>query len=740
MTNQEILTLYVKHYAKKECFNKRVVTLLDNCGLREVHIFSNFHIGYSDGSVIQLIDSNPELVERFEKLGLLANGKDALINHVLVPVLDLNKAIVNIAGYNPYPQTKNKVIYLNNEGIFNEAYLKHQEDVILTETPIEALVFIQTGYANTTFLMPDDAKYLKFVSENNIRNVIFTNDGKARLFYDLTSTGISTRRIPVDFSKLTNGNAKSYLDDLLMKKPVLEQETSDSIRQIERGFLFQFPHLKYRVLGNFDDPSFSLKINIKAYSDKDSFVDYVDLYKSRNRQTFIYNLMDKFNIRDQIQLEQDLNQIMTVLENHREKRENEKKKSKPVLTDSQKDIGMKFLTNPRLEDEIDLDITELGYVRERKIKLLLYLVMVSRLMDNPLHTVIVSRASAGKSQAVDIIEELCPPEDLMSISDLSPMAFYYFGENDLKNKLVVVGEREGSESSEYPIRELISKKSITKAVPMKDKITGEIKTERITVNGPIAFIETTTNGEINQENLSRYFVLGVDETEEQTRLIHESQRFSDTLEGFMKKQQLAKIIEKHVYAQRLLRPVYVFNPFARELKFPSSKLKTRRDHQKFLRLIKVICFLHQYQRKVKKMKLENNEQAEYIECTPADYKLAYELLKDGILDNTLDDIPRTAKELFQLLRRYLNERAGKENQPVDKLVFERKEIREYTSWTFVQVRNNMRILKDYEYIHLVPGRNGQPHKYRLSLEYSDANINDYIFSPAELENRLKNPN
>ncbi len=60
----------------------------------------------------------------------------------------------------------------------------------------------------------------------------------------------------------------------------------------------------------------------------------------------------------------------------------------------------------------------------------------------------------------------------------------------------------------------------------------------------------------------------------------------------------------------------MFNPYAELLTFPSSKLKTRRDKDKFLRLINVICFLHQYQRKTKKLKPENGEPVDYIECTP----------------------------------------------------------------------------------------------------------------------------
>ncbi|HEC61182.1 MAG TPA: hypothetical protein ENI27_02885, partial [bacterium] len=306
--------------------------------------------------------------------------------------------------------------------------------------------------------------------------------------------------------------------------------------------MFQFPHLNYRVIGNFSEYTINLKANIKVYNQNEVFVDSIDLYKNRDRQNFIYNIMDKFNIKDQLQLENDLNQIIEVIEKQKEKKEKEKKRVKPELTEYQKDIGLRFLKNPNLVDEIEEDYTKLGYVREKKNKILLYLIMTSRLMDNPLHSILISRSGAGKSLLAEVTEELCPSEDLVSISDLSAQALYYFGIDELKHKFIVIGEKEGSEGSDYPLRELITKKSITKAIPMKDAVTGQIKTVSIKVEGPISFVETTTSGEINPENLNRCFVIGIDESEDQTRLIHDLQRKNHTLQGYLQKKDLNKII------------------------------------------------------------------------------------------------------------------------------------------------------------------------------------------------------
>ena len=59
--------------------------------------------------------------------------------------------------------------------------------------------------------------------------------------------------------------------------------------------------------------------------------------------------------------------------------------------------------------------------------------MTSRLMESPLHALLVSRSGAGKSRLVEITEQLCPPEHLESVSDLSAQALYYYGQDDLKH-------------------------------------------------------------------------------------------------------------------------------------------------------------------------------------------------------------------------------------------------------------------------------------------------------------------
>jgi hypothetical protein len=83
-----------------------------------------------------------------------------------------------------------------------------------------------------------------------------------------------------------------------------------------------------------------------------------------------------------------------------------------------------------------------------------------------------------------------------------------------------------------------------------------------------------------------------------TARIFDCQREADTLAGFQRQLQRDTLVRQHQAAQRLLEPLAVINPFAPQLQFPAQSLRARRDHKKYLMLIKAIAFLHQKQRPI----------------------------------------------------------------------------------------------------------------------------------------------
>ena len=91
---------------------------------------------------------------------------------------------------------------------------------------------------------------------------------------------------------------------------------------------------------------------------------------------------------------------------------------------------------------------------------------------------------------------------------------------------------------------------------------------------------TTTAIDLDEELLNRCLVLTVDEDREQTQAIHKKQREAQTLEGLLARQEREEILRVHRNAQRLLKPLFVANPYARELTFLDSQITdAARSHE-----------------------------------------------------------------------------------------------------------------------------------------------------------------
>ena len=272
------------------------------------------------------------------------------------------------------------------------------------------------------------------------------------------------------------------------------------------------------------------------------------------------------------------------------------------------------------------DIDSLGYVGEDTNKRLLYLVAVSRKLDDPLSAIVLSQSGAGKSGLTEVIEKLCPPEDVVLLTRLTLQSLYYVEPGFLDRKLVIVEERYGSIEADYSIRVLQSRKKLIAAAPIKDPSTGNMKTRIFTVEARAAFIEATTASAVNHENATRCFELTMDESAEQTRRIHKRMSLLRTERGLRLRQEADVISRRHWNAQRLLETLSVVVPYADKLSFPSAWLRTRRDYARFLNLIEVSAFLHQHQR-------ERRDGA--IVASTADYAVAYALAAEVLAGHPL---------------------------------------------------------------------------------------------------------
>jgi hypothetical protein len=294
---------------------------------------------------------------------------------------------------------------------------------------------------------------------------------------------------------------------------------------------------------------------------------------------------------------------------------------------------------------------------------------------------------------------------------LTGQALYYLGDADLRHKILAIVEEEGAEKASYALKLLQSEGELTIASTGKDPHTGRMVTQEYHVEGPVMIFLTTTAVDIDEELLNRCLVLTVDEGREQTAAIHRLQRERETLAGLLRTDARKQILSTHRAAQRLLRPLAVVNPFAEQLTFLDDRTRTRRDHMKYLALIRCIALLHQYQRPVRTVEREGR-QLDYIEATPGDIAAANALAHE-VLGRCLDEMPPQTRRLLALLEKMAAGVCAARKFERPDFLFSRRQVREFTGWGDTQLKVHLGRLAELEYLCTHRADHGQGFVYEL---------------------------
>jgi len=491
------------------------------------------------------------------------------------------------------------------------------------------------------------------------------------------------------------------------------------------GALFENGSVSYRVRG-LGNTGLKVVLTAKGKGGSATHVDNLDLYGARSRKNFAAAVAARLQ-QDARKIEEDLLALLDQLEALQQEEE-QPDATEHELTDSEKKEALRLLQSPRLLDRIASDLETVGYVGETRNKKLAYLIGTSRRLPKPLSGIFRAQSGCGKSFLMECVAELMPPEDVHYFSRLTPQALYYLEPEELKHKLLIVDERDGSEESEYPIRTLQTRKVLKLAVPVKDPNSGRIKTHVLEIHGPIAYMESTTCEHINPENANRCFELYLDESQKQTERIFAAQRKARTVEGWTTRSRKQKVLRAHHNAQRLLKPIAVMIPFVDAIEFPAAWLRGRRDNDRFLSLIEGVAFLHQKQREHGDI---NGEP--YIEATPEDYAIAYDLAH-VIFAQTASDLPKPVAGFLDHMEAVVREAAKKEKTAVDTFTFSRRFIREATKLPDHIVKRYMRQIEELEYIKVQRAPSGGSYRYRLVERESSESI-DGLTTPEELQQK-----
>jgi len=515
--------------------------------------------------------------------------------------------------------------------------------------------------------------------------------------------------------------------------------------QTDTDLTFTSNDLTYRLRGLFDNNTTSLRVvmtvshklpkigNQKSeVRNSPSHTDRFDLYTSKSRASFTYRAANRLEILP-VKIDDDLNAMIPTLETllAEGKGRDEKPVAPPPMSEKERAEALKLLRSKNLLKQLAADLETIGYVGEDRNKQLAYLIATSRKLDKPLSAIVRSESGAGKSFLMECVAEMTPPEEVQYFSRLTPQSLYYMGKDELVHKLLIVDERDGSEESEYPIRTLQTRRKLTLAVPMKDPSTGKIKTTMLEINGPIAYMESSTQQSINPENLNRCFELYLDDTEKQTARIMAKQRKARTLSGLEQDDRKEKTLRVHHNAQRLLRTLKVIVPYADHIRFPAQWIRTRRDHDRFLSLLEIIAFLHQHQRPLQK----TGDGTEYIEATSEDYATTYALAQ-SVFAESMHELGKPSQGLLDAIRAMV----GHDIKQLDIFQkdhwFTRRNIREYSKLPDYVIKRSIRQLEDLEYLDVRRSGNGGKHRYRLPVQSAVPALFAGLTTPEELQKTI----
>ena len=473
-------------------------------------------------------------------------------------------------------------------------------------------------------------------------------------------------------------------------------------------------HRRYRIRGLSKNLAFDqMKVNVLATTDKGMYVDTFDLYIARHRRQFVTQAAIELGVEEQT-IKKDLGRVLLKLEELQDVQISQvllPKESTPTMTQEEKDEALRLLRSPNLLDRIVADFDVVG---ETTNKLVGYLAAVSRKLDQPLAIILQSSSAAGKTSLMDATLSFVPPEDQVRYSAMTGQSLYYMGETNLKHKILAIVEEEGAERASYALKLLQSEGALTIASTGKDSNTGRMITQEYRVEGPVMIFLTTTSVRIDEELLNRCLVLSVDENREQTKAIHTFQRHRQTLAGLLADQDRQTTLTLHRNAQRLLKPLLVANPYAESLTFLDDKTRTRRDHQKYLTLIRTITLLHQYQRPVKTA-VHGEQAVEYIEVTLDDIAIANRLACE-VLGRSVDELPPQTRRLLGLVDEMVAQACHQNSVDRTDYRFSRRDIREFTSWGHTQLKVHLKRLQELEYLLVHRGGRGQSFVYELLFD------------------------
>lgn len=381
------------------------------------------------------------------------------------------------------------------------------------------------------------------------------------------------------------------------------------------------------------------------------------------------------------------------------------------LTEAEKQTAIEHLQTAELMQQTIDDMQATGIQGEAVNSMILYIAMTSRKCHDPLSVICLARSGTGKSYLMERVAACMPDEDKREHTQFTGNAFYYYKREEIRGKVFLIEDLAGAQEVMFPIRELQTKKRISKTVTMKDK-TGGLRTVTLVVEGPVSVIGCTTKEQVYEDNANRSILIYLDGSKEQDERIMTYQK--QLRAGMIDYSEEQLIRQKLQRMQKALSPVRVVNPYAPLIDLPKELFKPRRTLPLLLSFIEAITFYHQYQRD---QKAEESTGEVYIETTPEDIEWGFKLLGETLF--------RKSDELSGALRSFLERlRTVTTKHKISK--FKAADIRQHLRMAPRTLQHYLKELSDYGYLHITGGKQRTGYEYEFGEATTQQQLQEQI--------------
>jgi DNA primase len=464
---------------------------------------------------------------------------------------------------------------------------------------------------------------------------------------------------------------------------------------------------RYSIRGGLRSDMDSLKVSIVIESLRQAgpyqkYRNKVDMYENRQVERVARESSDKLDVRADL-VELDLHRLTDIVEEYRDRlyAKGKEQTGAPVIKIDPAMVARcrELLSGPDLIERINQLISQSGMVGEKTNRLFLFIIATSFKMPDTMHALIQGSTGSGKTHLLERISRLIPQEDVKRFTRVTDSSFYNYGAYDLQNKLICLEDLDGmKEEAQLAFRELQSREMLSTSTTGQDD-KGNLRSYEKVVYGPIASLACTTRGEIYEDNMSRCFVIAVDETMEQTgRVITYQNRKASGKIDTGREQETALLLQSCI---RLLKPYPVINPYADKVHLPLEAHKIRRLNELYQSFVRQVTLVHQYKR-------QKDSRGRLI-SRKEDLLVAADIMFESILLK-IDELDGSLRQFYERLKDYIRGMGG---DHYDTYTFGQREVRQALNVSKSQLQRYIYDLISLEYLAVSGGHINRGYRYKI---------------------------